>query len=189
MVTRPFRFLLLLDLLVAGSYGLLFPIFPVFLVERLPDLTITRVALAYSLFLFTYSLFRWIYSAYLYHDRSLLRAKYGVVLGSLLLAFLPCAYILVGKFYCIMMIQVILGLGFGLFKPSWIYLAERSTDKAHHSSLTKIHTSLMTFIMASVAALGGTAAYLYGYDTLLLGMLIVGMSAAFLSIFAVRTVK
>ncbi len=182
MVTNRAKLLAATDLILASTFGLILPILPIFLIDRISDATLLTIALAYSIFLTSKALFGWIFSLFLTHGDYMLRIKSGLFFGSLIIAATPIAYLYATSMAHIFLAQIALGLGFAFMKTSWMHLTHQTIEEFFHETLLHIHGFILTFCLAIAAALGGFISYNYGYVPLLLTMTGFGLIATFLSI-------
>lgn len=180
-------YLFAVDLLILGGYGLLLPIFALFLVDRLPDANIQSVAAAAAVWFVSYAAFAWIISLFLQHSQPESRARAGLVAGTALSALVPLVYLYAKDMGAIYAAQLILGLGAGLAKPSWTFLMHRLADERHHKTLRKIRQLASALVTSAAAALGGLLASRYGFDRLIFMMVGIGVCAAVISLVAALT--
>lgn len=177
------------DLLLVGSYGLLLPLFALFLTERLPDASIQAISASAALWLFSYAMFDWIFAAYLQHGNPTDRARGGLVAGSIFTALVPLFYIYAKDMTLIYAAQICLGVGLGMGKSSWSHIMRHITEEKHRRTVRKMRQFSNVMIMAAAAALGGLVAAQFGFDRLLWMMFLLGVSATGVSAFAVFAVK
>ncbi len=183
MVTSRIKLIAAIDLVLAASFGLILPILPIFLMDRIEDATIFTIALAYSIFLIAKAFLGWIFALFMSHEKTTSRAGGGLFAGSVFIALTPIAYLYSTEMSHIFLAQVLLGLGFGFLKTSWMYLTRQTVEELLHETLLHIHGYILTFCLAMAAALGGFIAYNYGYTPLLYTMSALGFTAAILSAF------
>jgi hypothetical protein len=106
--------LLAIDLLITSSYGLILPILPLFIIERVSGANLMTVAIAQSIFLLSQAVFGWIYSNYLHHQETKIRAHGGLIAGSIIVTLVPAIYLLSWEMSFIYLAQMLLGLGLGV---------------------------------------------------------------------------
>jgi MFS family permease len=182
MVTKRAKLLAATDLILASAFGLILPILPIFLIDKISNATLLTVALAYSIFLTAKAFFSWIFGLFLTHGDYMLRIKSGLFFGSLFIAITPIAYLFSTNMSHIFMAQILLGLGFAFMKTSWMHLTHQTIEDFFHESILHIHGFILTFCLAIAAAVGGFLAYNYGYTILLHTMAALGFIATFISI-------
>lgn len=181
MKSNPLKILLTTDLLIAGAYGLILPIFPLFLMDTMAGATLFTVSLAQSLFLLSKINFHWIAANYIKHHHVLDRARGGLLTGAIIISLVPALYLTVSDMTLILLIQIFLGLGMGILQASWKILSHEDIKKTDWTTLQNNHRHTTIFVMAMTAALGGFTAYNYGYCALMYLMTGIGLLAVFLS--------
>lgn len=182
MVTHKAKLLAATDLILASAFGLILPILPIFLIDRIPGATLLTVALTYSFFFVSKAFFSWVYELFLMHGEYLKRIKSGLFFGSLLITITPIIYLYATEMTHIFLAQMILGLGFAFLKTSWMHLTHQTIEKFFHETLLHAHGFVLTFCLAIAAAAGGFIAYNFGYNALLYTMTGLGFLATFLSV-------
>jgi MFS family permease len=174
--------LLAVDLLVTSSYGLILPILPLFIIERISGATLMAVAIAQSIFLLSQAVFGWIFSDYLYHKETKLRAHGGLIAGSIIVTLVPVLYLVSWEMSTIYLAQIVLGLGLGILYPAWTFLTKDSSETAHRPRIKKAHSLFLSLSMALAALLGGYVAFEYGYGLLVYMMILTGICGTALSL-------
>ncbi|MDF1497242.1 MAG: MFS transporter [Patescibacteria group bacterium] len=182
MVTNQAKLLAATDIILAGAFGLILPILPIFLIDRISGATLLTIALSYSIFLTAKAFFGWVFGLFLTHGDYISRIKSGLFFGSLLITATPIAYLYATNIGHIFLAQILLGLGFAFMKTSWMHLTHQTIEEFFHETLLHIHGFILTFCLAIAAALGGFISYNYGYETLLYTMTSLGLLATILSI-------
>ncbi len=185
MKIRLLKNLFAADLLLLGSYGLMLPIFAIFLTDRLPDAGIESVSAAAAVWLFAYALFDWTYATFLQHGDANKRARGGLIAGSALVAAVPLVYLMATDMALIYVAQLLLGSGLGLAKSSWSHLMRVAIDEKHRHTVRKMRRFSNTMIMAAAAAIGGLMAAQLGFDRLLWTMFGLGVCATAVGVVAV----
>ncbi|MFA6099790.1 MAG: MFS transporter [Patescibacteria group bacterium] len=174
--------LLAVDLLVTSSYGLILPILPLFIVERIDGANLMSVAIAQAVFLVSQAGFSWIFSNYLHHKQTKIRAHGGLIVGSVIVTLVPAIYLISWDITLIYLAQVLLGIGLGILYPSWACLAKDSTETAHRPKIKQAHSIFLSLSMALAALLGGYVAYEYGYCLLVYMMVLIGICGTIMSL-------
>lgn len=174
MKSNSSKILLAADLLIAGAYGLILPVFPLFLMDTKDGATLFTVALAQSVFLLSKINFHWIASNYIKYHHVLDRARRGLLIGAVIISLVPALYLMVADMAFILLIQIFLGLGMGILQASWKILSHEDIKKADFPILQNNHQHTTIFVMALTAALGGFTAYAYGYNALMFLMTGIG---------------
>lgn len=182
MKSNPLKILLIVDLLIAGAYGLILPIFPLFLMDTINGATLFTIALAQSIFLLSKINFHWIATNFIQHVNHVSRARGGLLTGTIIISLAPILYLLATDMTFILLIQIFLGLGMGVLQASWKILSHEDIKKTDWATLQTNHQHTAIFVMALTAALGGFTAYTYGYNALMFLMTSIGSLGVLMSL-------
>jgi len=162
-MNKKFFLLILSDILILSSFGLIAPIFAIFIRDNLIGGSIVAVGLATSVFLGVKSAVQLPLSRYV--DKQ--KHKTGLlVLGTLLIVTVPFIYIIAKNVYTIFIAQAVYGLGAALAYPAWFSLFTLYMDKKHKGfeyTLWSVGVGIGTAISA---LLGAKIADFFGFKTL-----------------------
>jgi len=181
MINRQNKYLIISNLSFYGTFGLLFPIFPIFLREKIPGMNIQNIATTIAIFLFFKALFTWIFTQYLYQKNTKKRALLKNILGSILFTIATWLYTQASNIESIFFIQIIFSISFALTIPSWNYLIETSVKKQYILSFYKLHATSLTLILASMSIIGGFIAYNFNFQTLFYTMTILSFGISIIN--------
>jgi len=159
IMNKKLSLLILSDILILSSFGLIAPIFAVFIKDNLIGGSLVTAGLATTIFLAVKSAVQLPLSWYIDNDRHKTKL---LVIGTFLIIVVPFIYILAKSIYMIFFAQVIYGFGAALAYPTWFSLFTRYMDKKHKgfeyaiwSTGVGAGTAVTAFIGAKVAeALG-----------------------------------
>lgn len=159
IMNKKLSLLILSDILILSSFGLIAPIFAVFIKDNLIGGSLVTAGLATTIFLAVKSAVQLPLSWYIDNDRHKTKL---LVIGTFLIIVVPFIYILAKSIYMIFFAQVIYGFGAALAYPTWFSLFTRYMDKKHKgfeyaiwSTGVGAGTAVTAFIGAEVAeALG-----------------------------------
>jgi len=155
------------DLMAVSAFGLLLPIFALFLHDTIPGVTILNIAVAQAVFLTAKAAFDLLFSIFIHAKNSDKRSWSAVAIGYLVMAAVPLGYAYAQNMGQIFLLQILLGLGVGLAGATWHDLFMATGDTRHHGTVYKIYNTAVAFACAAAAILGGYLAYNFGYQTLL----------------------
>ncbi|MFZ6015010.1 MAG: hypothetical protein ACOYUZ_01500 [Patescibacteria group bacterium] len=168
MISDRLKLLGLIDLLAVCAYGLLLPILPLFLIDQFYDSNIFNIALAYTFYLISMAGFSWIFRIFIEHGLSIVRIKLGLIASTLILAVMPILYMYAKTMTDIYLIQIFIGMAFGIMKIAWHKLThEKLTDTVSLEAFSHTRNLFTTFGLGIAAVLGGFIAYQYSYRPLL----------------------
>lgn len=158
--------LVISDLFILTSYGLISPIFSIFILRNVVGATLTSIGVALSISLFTRAVFQIIIAKWADEERGNCRELYTLLLGSLLISIVPLGYLFANTMLQIYFAQFIYGLGQALSYPSWRVLFTRYVhpDKAGYE--WSIYDTVTSLGVAGAATLGAYFADNYSFSFL-----------------------
>jgi len=156
--------LILSDIFILSSFGLIGPIFAVFIIENLIGGTIVTAGLATTIFLVVKCSVQLPLSKY-FIDKHNHKTRF-LVLGTLLIITVPFIYVTARSINTIFIAQAIYGLGAALAYPAWFSLFTIYMDKKHRGFEYAIYTTSVGISTAIAAFLGAKIADLFGFKFL-----------------------
>jgi len=164
--------LILSDVLILSSFGLIGPIFAIFIIENLEGGSIVAAGLSTTIFLVVKSAVQMPLSKY-FIDKEKHKTR-SLLLGTLLIIAVPFIYIAAKSVYAIYVAQAIYGLGAALAYPSWFSLFTTYMDKKHKGFEYTLWSTSIGVGTALTAYFGAKIADVLGFKTL---FLVVGIVA------------
>ncbi len=156
--------LILSDVLILSSFGLIGPIFAIFIIENLEGGTIVAAGLSTTIFLVVKSTVQMPLSRY-FIDKEKHKTR-SLLLGTLLIIAVPFIYIAAKSVYAIYIAQAIYGLGAAMAYPSWFSLFTTYMDKKHKGFEYTLWSTSIGVGTAITAYFGAKIAELLGFKTL-----------------------
>lgn len=160
---RVIKYLILSDLSFWTGWGLINPIFAVFIVERIQGGNVFIVGLASAIFLITKSLIRVPIGIFLDISPSEKDDYFSLVIGLLIAAFVPFGYIFATLPLHIFVLQAILGIGLAVSFSGWTGIFTRHIGKGRESTDWGIHATSIGLGMGVAGAVGGWAVNHFGF--------------------------
>lgn len=160
------RTLIISDILVLSAFGLIAPIFAVFITDNITDGTVEVVGVATMVYFLTRSLGQLPVGFILDKVKGEIDDYKALLIGSILTSFVPLFYLLVTESWHLYIVQFIYGFCQALTYPSWYALFTRHIDKNREGFEWSIYTMFTDLGGAAVAGLGGYLAYSYGFAPL-----------------------
>jgi len=166
------RALILSDLLILGSFGLIQPIFAVFLLKNIGGITIISIGIATTIQLLTKAVFQIIVGKWADEEVGNKRELWALLVGSLIMSFVPIGYIFSTSLSHIYLLEFIYGLGNACAYPGWMVLFTRYArdDKAGYE--WGLYNTVVSLGTATTAALGAYFVEYYSFTHLFLGVTI-----------------
>jgi MFS family permease len=154
--------LILSDILILSSFGLIAPIFAIFINRQLAG-TLVEVGIATTIFWVVKSVLQLPLSKYIDRHR---HKQIFLIIGTFLIITVPFIYALSTSVYGIYFAQAVYGIGGALAYPAWYTLFVAYGDKKNRSFEWAWWSSGVGVGIAVSAYLGATLAELFGFKTL-----------------------
>lgn len=160
-MNRKLLLLILSDVLILSSFGLIAPIFALFITDNLVGGSLVTAGLATTIFLATRSVVQLPLSLYIdkqHHKTRLL------IFGTFLIITVPFIYLIAKSVYTIFIAQVIYGVGAAFAYPTWFTLFTSYLDKKHKGFEYSLWSTSIGIGTAISAFLGAEIANSFGFN-------------------------
>ena len=155
-MNKKFLLLVLSDILILSSFGLIAPIFAVFITENLIGGTLVTAGLSTTIFLIVKSAVQLPLSKYFIDKEK--HKTHSLLLGTLMIVTVPFIYFFAKSVYTIFIAQAIYGFGAALAYPAWFSLFTTYMDQKPRgfeytlwSTSVGIGIAIASFVGAKVA--------------------------------------
>ena len=164
------RALILSDLFLLGSFGLIQPIFAVFLLNNISGVSVTAIGVATTIQLVTKAIAQIIVGKWTDGDRGNRRELYTLFIGSVIMSIVPFFYLFAESLSHIYLLQFFYGLGSALVFPGWmvIYMRYSRDDKAGYE--WSVYSTVVSLGSAVAAFLGAYIADIYSFSHIFIGV-------------------
>jgi len=159
-MNQTIKLLMISDIFLITGFGLIEPILAIFIKENLVGGTIFTVGLASTLFLITKSIIQLPFSKYVDNHEDKIK---WLIVGTLLISFVPFIYIFANNINFIYVAQIINGIGAGLAYPTWLGLWSTHLDKQHESFEWSFYSTMTGLGTALAASIGAAVAQFIGF--------------------------
>jgi len=176
------RFLALSDFFRWGSWGLLNPIFAIYIADNISGNSLEIAGIAYGLFILTRSLFQIPVATIVDKIKGEKDDFWFLGAGSALLMITPILLIFTQFAWQLYIVQIIYGFANAAIYPTKMAIFTRHIDKKHEGLEWGISQTLIDFSLALAAFLGGFLVKSYGWDVLMIirsVMYLIGTLAVF----------
>ena len=172
------RALILSDLFILGSFGLIQPIFAVFMLKNITGTTLTAIGVATTIQLVTKAIFQIIVGKWTDKEKGNKRELYTLFVGSLIMSIVPFFYLLTSSLSHVYLLQFAYGLGGALVFPGWmvIYMRYSRDEKAGYE--WSVYNTVISFGSAAAAFLGAYIADIYSFSHIFIGVGILSLVGA-----------
>ena len=167
-VNKIIRVLVLGDIMFFSAFGLIGPIFAIFVTNQIAGATIATVGFAATINLLTKALAQMPVARYIDRHKGEKDDFFFMVVGSTLISIVPFIYLFIETPLHLYMAQVILGIGSALTNPGWFAIFTRHIDKGKEGTEWTLENVGIGLVSAGAAALGGIMAERLGFSNLFL---------------------
>ena len=163
-MNKKLKLLILSDILILSGFGLIAPIFAIFINNNLEGGSLVTAGMAITIFWVVRSTLQIPLSKYLI-DKEKHKTRL-LLLGTFLILLVPFIYLIAKHVYVIFVAQAIYGLGAALSYPSWFSLFTSNMDKRHSGFEYSIVSTGIGFGTAISAFAGAKIAESWGFNVL-----------------------
>lgn len=174
-INKVVKILILSDVLMMGGFGLLSPIFAVYVTDTIKGGTVEVVGIASTIYLLVKSIGQLFAAEIIDRIKGELDDFWSMFIGSLVMCGLYIAYLFIKTPAHLYIVQFFLGLSTAFTFPSWMAIYTRHVDKQHEGKEWGMYYTLTDLASAGTAAVGGAIAYSLGFKPLFLIVAVVGL--------------
>ena len=163
-INRIIKFFVMSDLMLWGGWGLIGPIFSIFLVQTISGATVATVGGVVATYWVTKSLIQLPVAVALDRHEGERDDFYTLIFALLLAGFTALAYLLVEDIASLYLVAFLQGLSFGLYAPAWAGIFSRHLDKEHYAFDWSLDSTTIGLASGIAAFVGGGLANAFGFD-------------------------
>lgn len=179
-VNQVVRFLILSDFVLYGAWGLLGPIFAIFVIQTIPGADVAVVGLAATVFLITKSIVQIPVASFVDRIRGEKDDFHLLFLGSLVAAVIPILYLFINSIWELYFVQFVFGLSAAAAYPSYMAIFTRHIDKNKEGTEWGVYQTLVDVGSALTAAIGGLVALTIGFRALIVTVVVISVIGSLL---------
>lgn len=183
------RFLTISDFLIISGFGLISPIFAIFIADSVEGGSIEVVGIAATIFLLTKSVSQ-IPAAYLIDKiRGERDDFWAMFLGSVIFSLIPISYIFISTPAELYIIQFFYGLSTAVTFPSWYAIFTRHIDKDREGLEWGAYNTLIDLGAAASAGMGGFLTSRFGFYPVFLVVSVISLIGSLFLLFVYQDMK
>ncbi|MDO8742986.1 MAG: MFS transporter [Candidatus Azambacteria bacterium] len=167
-VNKIIRVLVLGDIMFFSAFGLIGPIFAVFVTNQIAGATVATAGFAATISLLTRALLQMPVARYIDNHKGEKDDFRFMIVGSTLISIVPFIYLFVSIPIHLYLAQVILGIGGALANPGWYAIFTRHIDKDKEGTEWSLENVSVGIAAAGAATIGGILAQNFGFHSLFL---------------------
>lgn len=165
-INRIIRYLVLSDILLLGGWGLMAPIFSIFIIEKIPGATLVTVGIETAIYWTLKSILQLPIALYLDKNKGEKDDFYALLIGLVLAGFAAFSFTLVRSIPALYTVAVLQAAAFSLYIPSWNAIFSRHLDREQFALEWSLNSTSMGLASGFSAVLGGTVAKLLGFNAI-----------------------
>ncbi|MBI2065949.1 MFS transporter [Candidatus Woesebacteria bacterium] len=167
-INKILKVLVASDVIIFSGWGLMSPVFAVFVTEQIPGATLVTVGIAEAIYLATKSILQIPIGMKIDETEGEKIDFWLAFLGSILSAIAILLYILAKSPLHIYLIEFLFGVAGAISYPAWMGLFSRNIEEGRESFLWGMHSTTTELSWAVTAVLGGFVAEKFGFGSLFL---------------------
>lgn len=164
------RVLILSDLFIIGSFGLVQPVFAVYMLQNISGTSITAIGIATTIQLVTKAIFQIIVARWTDKEAGNRRELWTLLIGSILMSLVSFGYIWAKDLVFLYSLQFLYGFGAALAFPGWVVIYSRyiRVEKAGYE--WSVYSTIVSLGTATAAAVGAYMAEIFSFNYLFIGI-------------------
>ncbi len=175
------KYLIYSDLVFYTGWGLISPIFAIFILNSIPGGNALVVGMASAIHLVTRSLLRVPFG--IKADKSQKRAYRYMFYGLLIAAFIPIGYIFSSNQWHIYILQAVLGASLAISTAGWTAIFARHMDKGKESTEWGVDAVAVGLGPGIAGAIGGLAVTYFNFNYVFAAVGVAGLIGTLMLIF------
>ncbi len=162
-MNKVIKLLTLSDITSMGGFGLLAPIFAIYIENNMIGGSILAIGAATTIYELTKSFVQIPVSKYTDKEIGNVREFNMLVLGSIVITLVPLLYLAIIDVSQLFLVQFILGVGNGLCYPGWMAIFTKFADKGCEGYCWSLYNTYTTISIALAAFIGAYIAQNFGF--------------------------
>lgn len=181
-VNRVIRYLIAADLLLWGGWGLVGPIFAVFVLEKVQGASLVVIGAGTTIYWVVKSMMQIPVALYLDRHEGEKDDLLTLIASFIFAGFTAMAFTLVHSVPAFFFVAFLQGVSFGLYVPAWSALFSRHLDKDHYSLDWSLDSTALGIGTGITALLGGVLGTWLGFNAVFIAVSIFSFLSAVLLI-------
>lgn len=177
-VNRVVRGFVLADLVLYSGWGLIAPVFSIFVIRKIPGANLETVGLAVGLYWLSRAVIQLPIALYLDKKSGEKDDFYALLLGLLLVSATAFALAFVRTAEELFLVMIMQAFAFGLYAPAWSGIFNRHLDKERIAFDLSLDSTVLALASGATALFGGFIAQSFGFTLLFLGAGVLSLVAA-----------
>lgn len=165
-VNRLIRFFVISDLFLWSGWGLINPIFAIFIVNRIEGATVVTIGIASAVYWIVKALFQMPVALYLDKHDGERDDFHALVSGLILSGIAAFSFVLVRSPVGLFFVVFLQALAFGLYTPAFSAIFSRHLDKKNYAFDWSLDSTSVGLTLGITAFVGAALAEAFGFDVI-----------------------
>lgn len=162
-INKVIKTLIVSDFILNSGWGLLAPVFAIFLIENIQGGDAKVVGIAAMIFWVTKSLIQIPVGRYLDINHGEKDDFYFILCGTILASFVPFGFLMASLPWHIYLLQIFHAIAMAIVIPAWSAVFTRHIDKGQEAHEWGTYSTFYGFSVGIAGALGGLIVTLFGF--------------------------
>ena len=177
-IGRLVRFFVLSDLILIAGWGLVEPIFSIFILDHVRGATLVTIGTSAAIYWILRSIIQLPLARHLDRKKSETRSFYTLVLGLVIASLSATLFSFVVEAWQLYAVQAFHAVGFSFYVTAWAGIFSRHLDKGNISFEWALDNTALTVASGVSGFLGSIVAARFGFESVFLIASVFSMSAA-----------
>ena len=187
-VSRIVKMFVFTDFLLLSGWGLMAPIFSVFVIKVIPGATLLTLGIATSVYWLTKSVMQLPIANFLDKTRNERVNFYFAITGLLLASVTAFSFTVISTVWQLYLLHFLQAVAFGLYVPAWSGLFSKHLDHEHMSLDWSLDSTAIGVASGIAGFLGGALANFAGFQIVFILAAIFSLGAALAMMFAPKVI-
>lgn len=183
------RFLTISDFLIISSFGLILPIFAIFVTKHIEGGNTEVAGIASAIYLITKSIGQIPIARFIDKIKGEKDDFWVLFTGSILFSLIPLAYVFISTPFQLYTVQFFYGFMVAMAYPTWRAIFTRHIDRNKEGIEWGVYQTLIDFGAAVSALAGGFMAYRFGFTPLFLTVSIFSLIGSLFLLFISKEMR
>lgn len=176
-INKIIRTLIASDFLLQSGWGLIGPIFAIFITEQIQGGSLVTVGFITATFWITKSITQLFIAYFLDRKKGEEDDFQFLIKGMYVANLIPLGYFFATQIYQILIFEIIRGIAMACVIPSWSAIFTRHIDKEWEAFSWAIESTSIGFAAGFAAAFGGVLAAIFGFKVLFILVSLFGLTS------------
>ncbi len=179
-INRVIKYFIIADLVFLSGWGLLGPVFSIFVIEKIEGATLLTVGAVAAFYWIVRGIVELPVALYIDKKEGEKDDFYVLLLGLMLAGFAAISFLLVKTIPGLFLVQFIQAIAFSFYAPAWSAIFSRHLDKKQYAFDWSLDHTAISLAYGFSAFIGGTLANFFGFKAVFIIASILSFAGMFL---------